>query len=62
MTKFITGEMKSPSKKPDKDKAPKLGRVVIVGAGPAGLAAAKHLQVCPSASHQYNMQVIFSGP
>ena len=45
VTKFITGEMKTPSKKATKDKAAKLGKVIIVGAGPAGLAAAKHLQV-----------------
>jgi hypothetical protein len=45
VTKFITGEMKTPSKKAAKDKAAKLGKVLIVGAGPAGLAAAKHLQV-----------------
>ena len=45
VTKFITGEMKTPSKKASKDKAAILGKVIIVGAGPAGLAAAKHLQV-----------------
>lgn len=50
VTKFITGEMKTPSKKATKDKAAILGKVIIVGAGPAGLAAAKHLQVLPSSS------------
>ena len=45
VTKFISGEMKSPSKKPAKQKPAKVeGRVIIVGAGPAGLAAANHLQ------------------
>ena len=47
VTKFISGEMKSPGKKPAKQKPAKVvGRVIIVGAGPAGLAAAKHLKVC----------------
>ena len=47
MTKFISGEMKSPGKKPAKQKpAQVVGRVIIVGAGPAGLAAANHLKVC----------------
>ena len=48
VTKFISGEMKSPAKKPAKEKPAKaLGRVIIVGAGPAGLAAANHLKVNP---------------
>lgn len=45
VTKFISGEMKSPAKKPAKEKPARLGRVIIVGAGPAGLAAANHLKV-----------------
>ena len=44
VTLFIHGKMKGPNNKKT-DKPAKLGKVVIVGAGPAGLAAAKHLQV-----------------
>ena len=46
MTNFITtGKMKKPGKKPATEKVAKLGKVIIVGAGPAGLAAANHLKV-----------------
>ncbi len=46
MTEFITtGKMKKSGKKAVTEKAAKLGKVIIVGAGPAGLAAANHLKV-----------------
>lgn len=51
VTAFIHGKMKVPSKK-GKARPANLGKVVIVGAGPAGLAAAKHLQVVFNAHSQ----------
>lgn len=36
---------KRPFDRPDKAASKKLGRVIIIGAGPAGLAAAQHLKV-----------------
>lgn len=36
---------KRPFDRPDKDPPKKVGRVIIIGAGPAGLAAAQHLKV-----------------
>lgn len=36
---------KRPFDRPNKDPPKKVGRVIVIGAGPAGLAAAQHLKV-----------------
>ncbi len=57
VTKFICGEMKSPAKKPAKEKPAKIGKVIIVGAGPAGLAAANHLKVYARIKRPFRTQL-----
>ena len=42
---FIKGTAKKPPKPKKTDVKPAVGHVVVIGAGPAGLAAARHLQV-----------------
>ena len=45
--RFLNGKLKPPkgARQPSAAKQP-LGRVIVVGAGPAGLAAACHLKAC----------------
>lgn len=49
---------KRPFDRPDKAGPKKLGRVIVIGAGPAGLAAAQHLQV----KLRLDSIVVFSTP
>ena len=49
---------KRPFDRPDKAAPKKLGRVIVIGAGPAGLAAAQHLQVKPL----LDSRVVFQHP
>ena len=45
VNEFLDGNLGPPSKKAKKKAKAKPGKVIVVGAGPAGLAAALHLKV-----------------